>query len=150
MKLHSLYLQCFSYFYMIFTFSTFLFFFITQVHYQEYGLHSRAYSSFSYTRINSLVRVIHVMDIFLLSLPVIFTFNMLYSHISCTYFTWLRHTCIHNNMTSFIIIHYEILPFILVLFPFILYILSHSMCPLWSRMSIKAIILMTFIIYMIH
>ena len=47
------------------------------------------------------------MDIFLLSLPVIFTFNMLYSHISCTYFTLLRHTCIHNNMTSFIIIHYE-------------------------------------------
>ena len=29
------------------------------------------------------------------------------------------------------------LPFILVLFPFILYILSHSMCPLWSRMNIK-------------
>ena len=33
------------------------------------------------------------------------------------------------------------LPFILVLFPFILYILSHSMCPLWSRMNIKGIIL---------
>ena len=68
MKLHFVYIECSSYFYTIFTFSTFLCFFITQVRYQEYGLHSPAYSTFGYTRINSLVRVIHVMDILLLSI----------------------------------------------------------------------------------
>ena len=59
--------ECSFYFYTIFTFSTFLSIFITQVHYQEYGLQSQAYSTFTYTRINSLVRVIHVMDILFLS-----------------------------------------------------------------------------------
>ena len=55
-------------FYTIFTFSTFHSFFITQVHYQEYGLHSQAYRTLTYVGINSLVRVIHVMNILLLSL----------------------------------------------------------------------------------
>ena len=98
----------------------FLSFFITQVHYQKCGLHSPAYSSFTYTRIISLVRVIHEMDISFLSLPVFFTFNMLYSHISCPYFTWLRHTCIHNHSPSFTMRCTCALPFILVSFPFIL------------------------------